>query len=184
VYESMFGNTQRVAQAITHGLATRMTARATAVTELQVATFAQPDLLVVGAPTHGLNLPTPDTRLQAAVRSDDEIDTRTGIREFLAALPSTPGRLVATFDTRHRLMRYLPGSAARAAGRLLNRAGCRLVVPAQSFYVAGMAGPLLPGEWDRAVDWGEQLGRLAQLVRPPVGKSPPEPVGEPDATHC
>lgn len=179
VYESMFGNTERVAQAITHGLATRMAASATPVTAFPATPFAQPDLLVVGAPTHGLTLPTPDTRQQAAVRSDDEIDTRTGIREFLAALPPIPGCLVATFDTRHRRMRYLPGSAARAAGRLLDRAGCHMVMPAQSFYVAGMAGPLLPGEWDRAVDWGEQLGRLAELIRSPSEKSPPEPVGEP-----
>lgn len=167
VYESMFGNTERVARAVAHGLGMRMTVTVVRATAGESPAVSAGDLLVVGAPTHALTMPVPATRQQAAARTDDEIDVSVGIREYLASVPVGVRRSVATFDTRHRRMRYLPGSAARAAGRMLSRAGCHLLVPPQSFYVAGMAGPLLPGELDRAADWGEQLGRLAVLPRPP-----------------
>jgi hypothetical protein len=175
MYESMFGNTKRIAEAVARGLSGRMTVTVTPVTAPDAGAQSASDLLVIGAPTHAFTLPAPNTRRQAVARSDDEIDVSTGVREFLMTLPAGSERSVAAFDTRHRRMRFLPGSAARAAGRMLSRAGYRLLAPAQSFYVAGMAGPLLPGELDRAVDWGEQLGRLAVLTEPP-------PVGSPGST--
>lgn len=167
VYESMFGNTERLAESVAGGLGIRMD-----VTTVNVAHETVPDpmgfdLLVIGAPTHALSLPVPDTRRQAASQADAQIAADRGVREFLGDLPAGQDRPVATFDSRHRKMRYLPGSAARAAARLLDRAGWRTLVPPQSFYVGGMAGPLLPGELDRAEDWGEQLGRLAVLTGPP-----------------
>lgn len=171
VYESMFGNTVLVADAIGQGLGTRMDVTLARIGVGRAPDPAGFDLLVVGAPTHALSLPVPDTRRQAAAQTDAEIDTSTGVREFLTELPASPDRAVAVFDTRHRRMRYLPGSAARAAARLLNKAGWRLVVAPQSFYVAGVAGPLLPGELDRAADWGEQIARLVVLTATPA----PEP---------
>jgi hypothetical protein len=173
VFESMFGNTERLAEAVAQGLGLQMAVTMVRANAAAPSDVAATNMLVVGAPTHALTLPAPATRQQAAARSDDEIDLRTGIREFLATLPPGDDRPVATFDTRHRRMRYLPGSAARAAGRTLCRAGWRMLVPAESFYVAGMAGPLLPGELDRAADWGEQLGRLAVLMGPAPMHTPP-----------
>jgi hypothetical protein len=35
-------------------------------------------------------------------------------------------------------------------------------VPAKSFYVSEIPGPLLEGELDRAREWGEDLARQAQ----------------------
>lgn len=175
IYESMFGNTKRIAEAVARGLSGHMTVTTTPVTASDAAALSASDLLVIGAPTHALTLPTPSTRRQAIGYSDDEIDISTGLREFVMSLPAGSDRPVAVFDTRHRRMRYLPGSAARAAGRMLSTAGYRLLAPKLSFYVAGMAGPLLPGEVDRAVDWGEQLGRLAVLTEPP-------PVGSPESS--
>jgi hypothetical protein len=168
VFESMFGNTERVAASVAQGLGRRLEVTTANAAHGAVPDPAGFDLLVVGAPTHALTLPVPDTRRQAASQADTaDIVPDRGVREFLQALPAGDDRPVATFDTRHRKMRYLPGSAARAAVRLLDKAGWRTLVPPQNFYVGGMAGPLLPGELDRAEDWGEQLGRLAVLTGPP-----------------
>ena len=55
-------------------------------------------------------------------------------------------------------MRHLPGSAARSAARTLRREGYgRAVAPPESFWVEDVAGPLLPGEVDRARAWGRTL---------------------------
>lgn len=172
VFESIFGNTERLAEVVAHGLGLRMAVTMTRADLAVLQDASATDLLVIGAPTHALTLPAPGTRRRAAARLDNEVGLNAGIREFLAALPPGGDRPVATFDTRHRWMRYLPGSAARAAARLSGRAGWRMLMPAQSFYVAGIAGPLLPGEADRAADWGEQLGRLAVLVGPPSAHMP------------
>lgn len=167
VYESMFGNTERLAEAVARGLGLRLEVSTANLAHDVAPDPAGFDLLVIGAPTHALSLPVPDTRRQAAAQVDTEIEADRGVREFLATLPGGADRPVATFDSRHRRMRYLPGSAARAAARMLDKAGWRTLVPPQNFYVGGMTGPLLPGELDRAEDWGEQLGRLAVLTGPP-----------------
>ena len=79
-----------------------------------------------------------------------------GEREWLEALGST-GPAVATFDTRVDKVRHLPGSAAKAAAKLVRRSGHDLAARPESFYVADMAGPLVEGELDRARRWGESL---------------------------
>lgn len=63
---------------------------------------------------------------------------------------------VAAFDT-HVRHPNLPGAAGRKAAKRLTRMGCTLVAPPVSFWVEDYAGPLLPGELDRARDWGSAL---------------------------
>ena len=70
----------------------------------------------------------------------------------------------AAFDTRIDKPR-VPGSAARAAEKRLRRLGFRFVAAAESFYVTGTKGPLVPGEVERARLWAEQVAaRWAPVV--------------------
>jgi hypothetical protein len=85
----------------------------------------------------------------------------TGVREWLDGIGSATCR-VATFDTRVP-KKGLPGSAARGAEKKLGRAGGRVLAPATSFWVTSTQGPLLPGEEDRARQWGNELGLRLQL---------------------
>lgn len=164
VAESYFGNTRHVAEAIADGL---RAGHAAAVVDVLEAPSAVPDgvdLLVVGGPTHAHGMSTPDSRRSATQRRESTVHTsRTGIREWLAALaPPPPGVAAAAFDTRIKGPRLLWGSASQGATRELERLGFATVGEPASFLVHGPLGPvvdsLVDGELERARAWGERLG--------------------------
>jgi hypothetical protein len=170
VVESMFGNTRKVAEAVGKRLAADMTAEV--VVDVGVAGTVLDDdvgLLVVGAPTQGHGLSR-----QAARRAQGLPGSAgPGLRAWLAALQPRRGLMAAAFDTRFDKPRWLTGSAAVAAERILLRRGCRLVAPAESFFVAATKGPLLDGELDRAGDWATRLVtqvRTADQAEPRPGR--------------
>jgi hypothetical protein len=55
--------------------------------------------------------------------------------------------------------RMLTGSASRNIQRSLRHNGFATLAEPHSFIVTGMAGPLAPGEIERAEQWGEAIGR-------------------------
>jgi hypothetical protein len=162
VYESMFGNTQLIADAIAGGLAQRMRVDAVEVGDAPATLDDDVTLLVVGGPTHAFSMSRPRTRQDAASQAPDGlVSTRTGLREWLDTLRAPAGTAAATFDTKVSKP-HLPGSAARAAEKRLRRLGFRIATPAESFWVSGTLGPLLEGEQDRATAWADQLGATIQ----------------------
>ncbi len=167
VFESMFGNTKTIAQAVADGISGYLPVELVEVGDAPEVLGEDVELLVVGGPTHAFGLSRPDTRragLQQAGR--DPAAARTGLREWLAALRYNPsGTAMATFDTRVSRPR-VPGSAARAAKRRLRRQGFHVLGTAQSFYVAGTEGPLLDGEVQRARRWAERIAILSCGERP------------------
>ncbi|NJP88711.1 flavodoxin family protein [Nonomuraea sp. FMUSA5-5] len=158
VYESMFGNTKQIAEAVAEGLATRMRAEVVEVGAAPAVVGPQVGLLVVGGPTHAFSMSRASTRRSAAEQATRPLVSRgAGVREWLAALrTSSAGLASAAFDTRVAKPR-MPGSAARAVAKRLRRLGVKVTAPAQSFYVSGTEGPLVGGELDRARQWGESL---------------------------
>jgi hypothetical protein len=161
VYESMFGNTKTIAEAVADGMSTVLPVELMEVGKAPEVFPEDVGLLVVGGPTHAFGLSRPDTRRTAVGEAGRDIEAaRVGLREWLAALRFTlSATAVATFDTRiHRP--HLPGSAARAAERRIRQRGFRVVARAESFYVNGTEGPLLDGETQRARLWGEQVALL------------------------
>jgi hypothetical protein len=158
VYESMFGNTRIVAEAVAAGLASGAKVDLVEVGEAPIALDPPLDLLVVGAPTHAFGLSRPETRAQAAADATRPLVSQgPGLREWLQQLDRNAAQpRVAAFDTR---VRHVPGSAARAALRALRRRGLRAAADPASFWVTGKQGPLARGEQERAERWGEQLVR-------------------------
>lgn len=167
VFESMFGNTEALATEVAQGLrdggATTTLHRAG---DLADHDLHDCDLLVLAAPTHALSSSTVDSRRAAVARGADPRTAETGLREWLDAWPGTddgvlvpPGRTlppVAVFDTRARIARHWPGSAARRTARVLTRRGFT-VTHVTSFYVEDVTGPVLDGEHERAREWGRAL---------------------------
>jgi NAD(P)H dehydrogenase (quinone) len=158
VYESMFGNTREIANAVAEGLTEAGTVD---VVEVGSASSVLPedlDLLVVGAPTHAFGLSRPATRKSAADQAVGEIvSTGIGVREWLDELrPAGSTAMVSAFDTRVKVA-MLPGSAARRALSRLRGLKLPMLMRAESFYVAGTPGPLKDGEVDRAKAWGMKL---------------------------
>ncbi len=162
VFESMFGSTRAIADAIAGGLRTAMPVDVIDIEESRSALGVVPDevsLLIVGAPSHPLGLSSPKSRAAAAGHASRPMSVAdVGLREWLGALPpvSRP-RDVLTFETRLRV-RGRPGSASKAAAKRLRKLGYRMLWPAQTFYVADLTGTLVEGELERAQMWGRWLG--------------------------
>jgi hypothetical protein len=160
VYESMFGNTRCVANAVADELRRHMTVEVYDVEQAPAAIHELIDLIVVGGPTHAFSLSRPKTRADAAQQGASVGSPATGIREWLEHLPSGPhSESVATFDTRAEKARHLPGSAAKKADRIARAHGYGAAIARESFYVSDVSGPLLPGELERAGDWGRDLAQ-------------------------
>lgn len=165
VYESMFDNTARVADAIAQGLELGgMRVTVVDVAAAPPVDGVDVDLLVVGAPTHAFSLSRQSSREDAVRQGAKAERARVGVREWLAAgRPSARSttRLAAVFDTRVRKVRHLKAAASRAR-RVLGQLGFTLVERPTGFLVDDLKGPLLDGETDRAVSWGLELARACR----------------------
>jgi Flavodoxin len=174
VYESMFGNTHHVAEAIRDGV---READPAADVELVPVADAGPervestDLLVVGGPTHVRGMTSGMSR-RMGVSGQEKAGSKgetphemepgaegPGVRDWLDKLPKVKdGRRAASFDT--RLGSFLAGGAAPGIAHRLRRHGYELVVEPEGFVVDDSYGPLRAGEIDRAKQWGSELVRL------------------------
>ena len=142
VYGSQFGTTELLAREMADAVSTLHHVDLVGAHEAEDLMGMGIDLLVVGAPTQFKG-------------------HRLLVRGFLNHLEAHgfAGVAAASFDTRAHGDRGETGSAAEAIALLLSGAGCNLLVPAESFTVAGVRGPLDEGEIGRARTW------IAGLVR-------------------
>jgi hypothetical protein len=163
VYESVYGNTREVAEAIAEGLGGASVAPVAKADQAPDA-----DLLVVGGPTHMHGLASSRTR-QVAVAAAHEDGSHVepgageepGLRTWLRDLPVARGARSAAFDTRLDKAPWITGVASRGIARRLRQRGFE-VVGSESFLVRDSEGPLEDGEVDRARAWGSELaGSLA-----------------------
>ncbi|MEK9523346.1 flavodoxin family protein [Streptomyces sp. NPDC087908] len=173
VYESLFGNTRDVADAIGEGV---KAAHPEAEVECLPVVDAVPerigptDLLVVGGPTHMRGMTTGMSRRMGlkAEAKEAENDERPfapevgaegpGVRDwFHDTLPKagTGTHAAAAFDTRADMR--LAGAAAGGIARRLRGHGYELVAEPEGFVIEDAEGPLRAGERDRARAWGASL---------------------------
>lgn len=157
VFESMFGNTERVARAVAEGLQGSVEVQLVNAAEAPAPLLDLVDLVVVGGPTHAFSMTRANTR-EDAVRQGASPVAGPGIRDWIDHLQRGPhSEMLATFDTRVGKVKHMPGSAAKAAAKALRKHGYEPAVPPESFYVADVSGPLLEGELERARAWGQTL---------------------------
>lgn len=151
VHDSVFGNTEKVAQAIGQALGSPEDVQVVQVSDAKPEQLVGLTLLIVGSPTRQFS-PTGAT---------------TG---FLKSIPKhgLKGVKVAAFDTRFtesaiekvRILAFFVkifGYAAKPIADRLQKKGGELVVPPEGFYVGDTEGPLLDGELERAADWAKHI---------------------------
>lgn len=167
-YESMFGNTRLIAEAIAAGLAQTYEVTTVPAARLEHELQAGADLLVLGGPTHGWNMSRPSTRATARKQAGESKGTLflepgaegPGLREWFAATHAEP-TAAAAFATRVNAPWIISGSAAPRIAKQLRRRGWRLVARPASFRVSGY-DTITDGELDRAREWGYGLAAAAQ----------------------
>ena len=175
VYESMYGNTRTIAQAIAEGVAERFAVKTVEVGEAPPRIPDDVDLVVVGGPTHAHGMSRTSTRESAAKQfSKPLISDGIGIREWLDAVqPPTRRVHAAAFDTRARVPAWASGSAANGFAKRLEGSGFRLVEKPRSFFIQTKAEPvddlLAPGELESARAWGLGLAVALAGEAIPVG---------------
>ena len=163
VYESMFGNTHEVADAIARGLAPSFDTTVVPVSEASVEALAGIELLVVGGPTHVHAMSSEKSRAgapQQAEKSGGDLHLEPnyegpGLRDWFHGLTSTPVR-AAAFDTRVDISAIMSGRASKGIASRLTKHGATLVVEPESFLV-DKQNHLIPGELDRAEAWAASL---------------------------
>lgn len=164
VYESLYGRTHAIAEAIAAGLRPHGEVRVVPVLDAGTDMIAWADLVVAGGPTHIHGMSRSKSREDGRARATKPGSTLTldpaasdsGVREWLDALVKVDGTSAAAFDTRATGPALITGKASGAIARGLRHRGFRLVADPESFLVDSQT-ELVAGELDRATEWGTQL---------------------------
>jgi len=139
VYDSVYGNTERIARAMAEAIAPPGEGKALRAGEANLSELESLDLLIVGSPTHG-------GRPTAAVQ------------DFLNKVPKLQDINVAAFDTRitTKFVKVFGYAAGRIANNLKKKGGILIASP-EGFFVTGGQGPLKEGELERAAAWAKGM---------------------------
>ena len=163
VYESLFGDAEKIAHAVAEGLSAHLDVDLVAAKDAPRRLGADVRLLVVGGPNHAMSMPRPATREGAVKQHGAQIaDSSTGLHEWLDRAQVGEGLSGAAFDTRmdHPKLITAMDHAARTEEKLLHRLGVTLAAPAEHFHVVDVKGPLAVGEEDRARQWGQAIAEI------------------------
>jgi flavodoxin len=154
IYDSVFGNTEHIAQAIGNALGAEGDVGTYQVNGVKPEQLRGLNLLIVGSPTRSFK-PT-------------EAMTR-----FLKNIPKNglKGVKVAAFDTRLSIsdiesagLRFVVktgGYAAKLIANRLQKCGGELIMPPEGFLVRDVEGPLKESELERAADWARKIKEMA-----------------------
>ncbi|MHC1716299.1 MAG: flavodoxin family protein [Candidatus Dojkabacteria bacterium] len=136
IYDSSFGNTKDIAEAIYKGVSGDK--RIVHVSEFKEGDLKDVTFLIVGSPIQGWR-PTESTNRWLGSLSSEILE----------------GVKVTSFDTRMKI--FFHGDAAeKILSRLIDKGGEKLTEP-KIFFVKGKEGPLLEGEIERATEWGKEI---------------------------
>ncbi len=142
VYHSQFGNTQQVAESIAQVLQGAGETRTLRAEQLTAGDLQDADLVVMGTPTHKMNLPQ-------------------AVRPVFEQLPkrSLRGVPIAAFDTSYKMGGFLARfTAAKKVDRNLRKLGGKRLAPPETFHVEEHhEGPLYEGEIERAGAWARTI---------------------------
>jgi flavodoxin len=157
LFDTQFGNTEKIARAIGDAFPSAVSVRVQNVRQDESLILEHVDLLIVGGPTQR-------QRMTAGLKAILEAIPRRSLKEVEAA----------AFDTRYRMSPLLTGSAATRIGRLLKKSGAHLIVPTESFFIERDVPPegqkrrhdiehLEPGELERAVEWARKMANAVRM---------------------
>jgi hypothetical protein len=172
VYESMYGNTHLIADAVAAGIREGGGAEVVVVPvdAAYPALVDAADLWVVGGPTHVHGLSRASTRkaaVEAAEKPDSDLAVEPdaegeGLREWFDALGDLHVA-AAAFDTRIDAPAAVTGRASKGIAKRLRHHGCSLVVAPESFLVTKQSH-LVEDEESHARAWGATIARSWQPV--------------------
>ena len=151
IYDSLFGNTQKIAEAIEAKFSLVHESKVFKVGSVSPNILKEADALIIGSPTHGGRPTDPIKKLIHSFSKDMIVN-----------------RKVATFDTSfptknmgffiNKIVKFF-GNASYRLSNELSKKGAN-VIDSKIFYVLGKEGPLQEGEIEKAQLWVETLNNL------------------------
>lgn len=168
VYESMYGNTHLIADAIAAGLKSAYDVTVVPVSQAGPTVLADADLVVVGGPTHVHAMSRAATRKAAVKAASKQVSPLKvepdapgpGLREWFGSLGRYSAK-AAAFDTRIHGPTALTGRASRGITRLLREHGFDVAAEPESFLVTRQ-DRLAPDELTRAREWATALAAASR----------------------
>jgi flavodoxin len=151
IYDSVFGNTEKLAQAIGAALGVPGEVEVARVGAVKPESLGGLSLLLVGSPTRGFR---PTEAITAFLKGLDANALR-GVR--VAAFDT---RIDVLKDIKNPLFRFIVHRGGYAAPRIaegLKKAGGELAAPPEGFFVKESEGPMKDGELERAAGWARGL---------------------------
>ncbi|MGE5261754.1 MAG: flavodoxin family protein [Acidobacteriota bacterium] len=150
VYDSVYGNTERVAHAIGNILAARNEIRVRRVGDVHSTDLANLNLLIVGSPTQQFRATPAIKKFIGGIRKGELKNVQVAAFDTRLGMEDMPSRILPPFVK-------IFGYAAKPISDSLVNKGGKLVTPPEGFLVKGMEGPLKEGELERAATWAEHL---------------------------
>jgi len=152
IYDSVFGNTEKIAQAIGNAIGSQGEVDVLRAGDVKPKHLTGLDLLIVASPTRQF-------RPTGAIINFLKSIPKNGLKEVR----------VAAFDTRFTmdeirssffilpLLVNIFGYAAKPISDRLKKKGGELIIPPEGFFVEGVEGPLKEGEIERAASWANEI---------------------------
>jgi flavodoxin len=146
LYDSVFGNTEQIAQAIDKSFRSLENIVTGRITDFKPEQLGGVDLLIIGSPTQ-------------------KFRPLGSVNKFFKKIPgkSLNSIKVAAFDTRialsdidNKILKFFVkifGYAAEPIAENLKKKGGELIIAPEGFLVKDMKGPLKQGEVERSADW-------------------------------
>lgn len=143
IYDTKFGNTEKVAKTITEALSAKYEVTCKKVSETSISEIQEADLILIGSPTHAWNMSLNTKKLFNKLEKE-----------------RFEGKIAAAFDT--KLPKWFAGSAAKKIEKRLKELGFGIALPYFNAYVTQVQGPLRDGEIERCREFSARLLEIAK----------------------
>jgi flavorubredoxin len=141
IYDSKFGNTEKIANALSEGMKKEgLDVDCAKVDNVNLNKLVEYEILAIGAPTHGFGISKP-------------------MREFLKKLENLNLRDKKAFAFDTKLRSRFAGSAGKGIEKQLTKLQMTIIKPYASAIVKGTQGPLEEGEEEKFTQIGSEIAR-------------------------
>lgn len=150
LYDSVFGNTAKVAQAIGEALKPDCDVVVKQVAESTPADFDGIDILIAGSPTRGFKATPAFNKLLNELSRNALQGVRVGAFDTRMDVVTVDNKVLTS------LVKVF-GYAAEPTSKRLEKKGGRVVLAPAGFIVKDSEGPLMEGELERAASWARAI---------------------------
>lgn len=149
IYDSLYGNTEKIAQYIAEKLKAKHNVTIEKVKDDSINKIKEAELIIIGSPTHGFN--ASQNTLNFIKQLNNEI---------------LKDKKIAVFDTRtiptdvpkfFRFMIQKAGYASPKLEKFFKTMGCNIIAESIGINVHGKEGPIVEGEMNKIDNWITKL---------------------------